>query len=138
MKRSYELEPVRNTTDKRRFPSPSSTLYSPSRVAAESQVNGMSGYFGTVYLLFFFISIYPALFCLFPLPFISFSPPLDFSAFACHSFAHCPSLHVFASALAFSPLCFRFAFFNSLLPAPVLRTVLLSFARQRLALRLRT
>lgn len=94
MKRSYEVEPVRNTTDKRRFPSPSSTLYSPSRVAAESQVNGMSGYFGTVYLLFFFISIYLALFCLFSLPFISFSPPLDFSAFACHSFAHCPSLHV--------------------------------------------
>lgn len=59
MKRSYEVEPVRNTTDKRRFPSPSPTLYSlSSRVAGESQVNGMSGYFGTVYLLFFFICTY--------------------------------------------------------------------------------
>lgn len=40
-----------NTTDKRRFPSLLPSLYFASRVAVESQLNGMSSYFGSLSLL---------------------------------------------------------------------------------------
>lgn len=64
-----EVGPSRNTTDECRlsFLRPARSFYSLSRVAAESQVNGMSGYFGAVYLLFFFICVYRrSLLSLFP------------------------------------------------------------------------